>query len=147
MAVAQWPGVIPPGSTSNAAAVHFDLFSTILEATGTAIPAKNGRHPVRGVSLLSHLRSGGKTPLPDRYLFWDLYGSVGALHGPWKMVGEISNHHGKFDKAAAEAATATFELYNLDEDPGEKADLAQKQPEIYRDIKQRHLEWLRQFAN
>jgi arylsulfatase A-like enzyme len=147
MAAAQWPGVIPPGSTSDAPAVHFDLFSTILEATGTAAPSRNGGHPVRGVSLLSHLKSGGKTALPDRYLFWDLYGSVGALHGPWKMVGEISNHHGKFDKAADEAATATFELYNLNDDLGEKTDLAQKQPEIYRDLKQRHLDWLRQFAN
>ena len=40
-----------------------------------------------------------------------------------------------------------IELYNLAEDLGEKTDLAQKQPEIYRDLKQRHLDWLRQFAN
>jgi arylsulfatase A-like enzyme len=146
MAVAQWPGVIPSGSISNEPAVHFDLFSTILEATGVAVPSQNGGHPVRGVSLLPHLKSGGNTTLPDRYLFWDLYGSVGALHGPWKMVGEISNHHGKFDKAAAEAAMSTFELYNLNDDLGEKTDLAQVRPEIYRDLKQRHLDWLRQFA-
>jgi arylsulfatase A-like enzyme len=141
-AVMQWPGVIPRGTTSHAAAVHFDLYGTILEAAGVPIPKQNGGVPIRGISLVDHLRSGGTAPLADRYLFWDLYGSVGALHGPWKMVGEIGNHHGKFDKALAEAREATFELYNLDEDPGEKNNLAATKPEVYADLKKRHEEWL-----
>lgn len=78
----QWPGVIPAGAVSSADAAHFDLFSTILEAAGVPIPSKNGRHPIRGVSLLPHAKSAAKTALPDRYLFWDLYGDCGALHGP-----------------------------------------------------------------
>lgn len=145
-AMMQWPGVIPAGSVSNADAAHFDVFATILDAAGVKVPEKNGRYPVRGVSLLPHLKSGGKVPLPDRYLFWDLYGAVGALHGPWKMVGEISNHHGNFGKAAQEASTAKFELYHLKDDPAEKTDLADQRPEIYADLKRRHLEWLRAFA-
>ena len=63
------------------------------------MPTKNGGHPVHGVSLLPHLRSGGTEALPDRYLFWDLYGKMAAVHGRWKIVGEIPNHHGKFEKA------------------------------------------------
>ncbi|MDQ3623826.1 MAG: sulfatase-like hydrolase/transferase [Verrucomicrobiota bacterium] len=145
-ALMQWPGVIPAGSVSDASATHFDLFSTILEAAGISVPAKNGSYPVRGVSLLPLLRAGGKAELPDRYLFWDLYGKVGALHGPWKMVGEISNHRGRFDRAVADAEKATFELYNLAEDLGETSNVAAKFPEIYGDLKARHLEWLRQFA-
>jgi arylsulfatase A-like enzyme len=145
-AVMQWPGVIPPASVSHADAAHFDLFSTILDAAGIVPPEKNGSYPVSGVSLLPHLRSGGKSSLPDRYLFWDLYGQVGALHGSWKMVGEISNHHGKFDQAVREAENARFALYNLDDDLGETTDLADACPEIYRDLKARHLQWLRQFA-
>ena len=145
-AVMQWPGVIPPGSVSRADAMHFDLFSTILDAAGVAVPEKNGAYAVSGVSLLPHLRSGGKTALPDRHLFWDLYGQVGALHGNWKMVGEISNHHGKFDQAAREAEKAKFELYNLAEDLGEKDDRSAQFPQIYDDLKARHLSWLRQFA-
>jgi arylsulfatase A-like enzyme len=145
-AVMQWPGVIPANSVSHASAIHFDLFSTILDAAGVPLPEKNGRFPLRGVSLMPHLRSGGKTPLPDRYLFWDLYGEVGALHGDWKMVGEIGNHHGRFDRAAEETEKAQFRLYNLAEDLGEKQDLAAKHPDIYRDLKARHLEWIRAFA-
>jgi arylsulfatase A-like enzyme len=145
-AVMQWPGVIPSNTVSHVSAVHFDIFSTILDATGATVPEKNGSLPVRGVSLLPHLRSGGKAPLPDRYLFWDLYGDVGALHGAWKMVGEIPNHHGRFDRAVADAEKAQFRLYNLAEDIGEKNDLAATQPKIYQDLKARHLDWLRAFA-
>jgi arylsulfatase A-like enzyme len=146
-AVMQWPGVIPDGIVSSADAVHFDLFSTILDAAEVKVPEKNGPYAVSGVSLLPHLCSKGKTSLPDRHLFWDLYGQVGALHGKWKMVGEISNHHGKFDQAWKESKDAKFALYNLAEDLGEKTDISEKHPEIYQDLKTRHLDWLKRFAD
>ena len=98
------------------------------------------------MSLLPHLRSGGKEQLPDRYLFWDLYGQCGAARGPWKLVGEISNHHGRFGPAAAEAEKTTFALFNLEHDLGEKDDVSGKFPDIYKDLKTRHVQWLRSFA-
>jgi len=104
---------------------------------------------LRGMQVaadLALLRAPTQVKLPDRYLFWDLYGDVAALHGKWKMVGQISNHHGKFDKAVREAEGAKFALYNLDEDLGETIDVSEKFPEVYRDLKSRHLDWLRQFA-
>jgi arylsulfatase A-like enzyme len=145
-AAMQWPGVIPPGTVSGAPAVAFDFFSTVLDAAGVPVPQTNGKYSVHGVSLLSHLRSGGKEQLPDRYLFWDLYGQCGAAHGPWKLVGEISNHHGRFGPAADEAEMAKFALFNLDEDIGEKNDLSAQFPDVYKDLKTRHVEWLRSFA-
>jgi arylsulfatase A-like enzyme len=145
-AVMQWPRVIPAGTVSSANAAHFDIFSTVLDAAGLPVPARNGRFPVQGVSLLPHLRSRGAAALPDRYVFWDLYGQCGAVHGKWKLVGEISNHHGKFDLAAREAEKTVFELYDLDADLGETRNVAATFPEIYSDLKQRHLTWLRQFA-
>jgi arylsulfatase A-like enzyme len=142
-AVIQWPGVIPVGITSNADAVHFDLFATILDAARIAPPTENGGIKVSGVSLLPHLKSGGTSPLPDRALFWDLYGKQAALHGAWKIVAEMPNHHGKFDGAIAAAEAQQFELYNLADDPGETRDLAAQHPDVYRDLKQRHIDWLR----
>ena len=62
------------------------------------------------------------------------------------MVGQISNHHGKFANAVHEAEGTKFALYNLDEDLGETTDVSETFPEIYRDLKIRHLDWLRQFA-
>ena len=142
----QWPGVIPPGTVSGAPAVAFDVFSTVLDAAGVPVPQKNGNYSVHGVSLLPHLRSGGKEQLPDRYLFWDLYGQCGAAHGPWKLVGEISNHHGRFGPAADEAEKTKFALYNLEQDLGEKNDLSAQFPDVYQDLKTRHVQWLRSFA-
>jgi arylsulfatase A-like enzyme len=141
-AVMQWPGHIPAGSVSHANAAHFDLFATILDATGTDIPQKNGRLSIAGVSLLDHLTSGGKSALPDRFLFWELYGASAALHGPWKIVAHLDNHNGKFNKAATTAEAATFELFNLDTDIGETHNLAANHQEIYTDLKNRFVEWL-----
>jgi arylsulfatase A-like enzyme len=145
-AVMQWPGVIPPETVSGAPAMAFDVFSTVLDAAGVPVPQTNGKYSVHGVSLLPHLRSGGKENLPDRYLFVDLYGQCGAIHGPWKIVGEISNHHGRFGPAAEEAEKTMFALYNLEQDLGEKNDVSGQFPDIYQDLKTRHVQWLRSFA-
>lgn len=141
--VIKWPGVIPAGTVSEADAVHFDIFVTILEAAGVEVPKTNGEFPISGQSLLSHLRTGGKPPLEDRYLFWDLYGKQAALKGDWKLVGNLPNHRGDFRQAALDAENAEFELYNLKSDPGEKQNVAKEQLEIYQDLKRRHVEWLR----
>jgi arylsulfatase A-like enzyme len=145
-AVMQWPGVIPAGTVSHADAAHFDLFATILDAAGVQVPPANGGIAVSGRSLLPHLRSGGRTALADRYLFWDLYGQQAALHGEWKLVGELPNHRGDFRQAATDAAAAGFQLFNLEQDPGERHDLAAEYPAIHDDLKRRHVDWLRAVA-
>lgn len=145
-AVVQWPGVIPPGPVSTGNAVHFDLFSTILEAAGIPVPKTNGNYPVGGTSLLDHLKSGGKRPLPDRYLFWDLFGKMAAVHGDWKLVGQIPNHHGRFQQAIPLIEKTQFELYHLGKDLGEKHDLAGEHPEVYQDLRRRYIEWMRRVS-
>ncbi len=141
-AVMQWPGTIPPNSLSRASGVHFDLFATILDVAGTEIPDTNGRIPMDGVSLLPHLKSGGKAALPDRVLFFDLWGKQAAIHGPWKIVADTGNHHGKFEQAVASAKSADYMLVNLDNDLGETTDLKDAHPEIYADLKARFIAWL-----
>lgn len=145
-AVMQWPGVIPAGTVSQADAAHFDLFSTILDAAGVPAVAKNGDMPVRGTSLLPHLRSGGRTALPERYLFWDLYGRMAAVHGPWKIVANGPNHHGHFTKTIPVVEQTDFELFNLDRDLGEANNLAAENPEVYGRLKSRYVEWFKEIA-
>ncbi|MCI0460615.1 MAG: sulfatase-like hydrolase/transferase [Gemmataceae bacterium] len=140
-AIMRWPAVIPPGWVSNQPAVHFDVFSTVLDAAGVAVPVRNGAHPVHGLSLLPHVRSGGKESLPDRYLFWDLFGKMAAVHGRWKLVGEIPNHHGKFAAAVPRIQQTQFELYDLATDLGETKNLAAEQPGVYQDLKDQYVRW------
>ncbi len=142
-AVMQWPGTIPARTVSRADAVHFDLFATILDVAGMPMPNKNGRLSMDGISLLEHLTTGAAASIPDRYLYWDLFGKQGALHGPWKIVADTENHHGDFLKAARNAESAEFTLVNLENDLGEATNLALEYPEIYSDLKKRLVEWLR----
>ena len=131
------PRRTPPPSTSSAPS-STPPASPCRRRTATTPSAASASSPM--------LRSGAEVELPDRYLFWDLYGQCGAAHGPWKLVGEIANHHGHFGPAADEAEKTQFALYNLDRDLGEKDDLSARFPDIYRDLKRRHVEWLRGFA-
>ena len=138
-----WPGVIPARIVSDAPAAHFDIFATALAAAGVDVPQRNGAHRVGGVNLLPHLKSGGKTPLAERELYWDLYGKMGAARGDWKIVAEMENHHGKFDAAIPVIEQTRFELYNLADDLGETRDLSDAHPDIAADMKRRYVEWFR----
>ncbi len=142
-AVIRWPGVIPPGVISDAPAMASDVFATCLDAAGVDVPRANGRHPVHGVSLLGHLRSGGKASLPDRYLFWDLWGKLAAYHDGWKLVGQIDNHRGRFAAAVSQIEAAQFELYYLPEDIGERHDLAKEKPAVSAEMKRRLIAWFK----
>ena len=84
-----------------------------------------------------------KGPFDDRVMMIHMWVKSG---GKWKLAGEIGNHHGRFAEAVREAENAKFALYDLEQDIGEKNDLSAKHPDIYADLKKRHLEWLRQFA-
>jgi len=141
-AVMQWPGTIPSGSVSHANATHFDLFSTILDIANIRIPDTNGPIPVKGVSLEDHLKSGGSGPLPERTLFWDLFGASAALRGHWKLVAHLDNHNGDFGQAAVNARGATFELYNLSTDLSESRNLAAEHPDTYQELKTQLVAWL-----
>ena len=140
-AMVAWPGVIPRATTANGPAMAADVFATCLDAAGVAVPRTNGRYALHGVSLRDHLASGGAQPLPDRYLFWDLWGKLAAWHDGWKLVGDIGNHHGRFAQAVPQIRDAQFELYYLPDDPGEQKNLAESHPQVYADLKRRLVTW------
>jgi uncharacterized sulfatase len=109
--VASWPGHIARNSRFESAVSNIDLFPTLLAAAGTTGAAGV---EVDGQNLLPHLGSNGKA-LPARPLFWR-DGQLRALqHDGWKLI--VS---GKPDKQW---------LYNLQQDPTEKNNLASTQPE------------------
>ena len=133
--VMRWKNKFPKGLVCDGMTMHFDIFSTILEAAGLAVPKANGSNPVHGVSLLKHILSEGKEPLPERTIFWELTGKVAARKGKWKLVGTIESTRGRWEQTVAELKRADLELYDLEKDIDESEDLREKNPNEYAAIK------------
>lgn len=110
--IARWPGRIAAGSKSNHVSAFWDFMPTACEAAGVKPPAG-----IDGISYLPAL-VGGKQRQHE-FLYWEFHegGSKQAVRmGPWKLIRFVR--------------TGKVELYNLDYDLGEKADIADKQPQI-----------------
>jgi len=140
----QWKGVFPEGAVSDELTMHVDLFSTILETAGIDIPRMNGRNPVRGISLMGHILSGGKTKLPDRTMFFELMGRVGVRRGDNKLVsGQLESVHGDWEAHAAEMGDKDMFLYDLKHDIAESKDLREENSAVYLKMKRDTLEYFK----
>jgi arylsulfatase A-like enzyme len=120
-AVMRWPdGGVSGGRRFDGRLGYIDVLPTVLAAAGAPAPAN-----LDGVNVLPALR--GAEALPERPWFSYIHQSDDAhasVHlGKWKLVA-----HGDFFPAQP-VARPQLELYDLAADPGEKVDLAARQPE------------------
>ena len=130
--IVRWPGKIPAGTVSSEAVSSIDFFPTILEACGVQSPADR---TIDGISLISHLKSGGSESLNRSDLVWHFPhyrhdpGPYSILRsGQWKL---IKYWHGK------------QELFQLNDDPTESNDLAAVFPDRVLQMDQRLVEKLK----
>jgi arylsulfatase A-like enzyme len=130
----QGRAAIEAGATQGA-----DVFNTILEAAGVPVPAGGD-----GVSLLPACRGSGPRAAP-RTLFWHFphyhhlgVAPSGALRsGRWKLIEW-------FERTVGGAVDGPpFELYDLENDPGETHNLAAAQPEVCADLARQLAAWRR----
>ena len=111
-AVFHWPGKIAAAVTDETA-ISIDLLPTIaaIAAAGTE------GLTLDGVDLTPLLFHG--EPLPGRTLFWRRGAQKAVRRGPWKLAVEERNR---------------VELYNLDDDIGERNNLADDKPELVEEL-------------
>jgi arylsulfatase A len=113
--IARWPGVVPADKVSDEPWAFWDFFPTCADLIGAKVPAEA---KTDGVSVLPLLK-GGTAPKRD-YFYWELHESGPSLQairfGDWKAV--------------KNAPSATVELYDLYADPGERTNLAAKNPDV-----------------
>lgn len=126
------PGVTKPGSTCAVPVNGIDWYPTLLDLAGVALPKEQD---VDGVSMVSLLREG---KIADRPLYWHYphYGNQGGepssiiLQEDWKLI--YYHEDGR------------NEIYNLAQDPAEQVDLADKQRDRVRTMRQTLDAWLKE---
>jgi len=119
-AVAYWPGKIRAGTVTHETSMTMDLFPTMTAMAGAKLPRGL---KLDGTSLLPLLLEGKK--LPERTLFWRFRKEHAVRKGPWKLLVRGENQY----------------LFNLDDDIGEKNDLASVKPEIFKALQAEYLAW------
>jgi arylsulfatase A len=108
--ILRWPGTIPAGRLSSDIVSILDLYPTFVSAAGGRIPAER---PVDGVDVTAVLKGTGSSARKE--LFYFLNANLQAVReGEWKLV-------------VGPAPTA---LFNLNNDPAERHDVAAANPEI-----------------
>ena len=120
--VIAWPARIAPGRTSEQVAISMDWLPTLLAAAGTA-PDSN--YPPDGMNLLPALT--GNAAALDRKLFW-------RYKGKWQHAARIGNY--KYLKIIDN----TF-LFDVVEDPLERANLKERRKDIYERLVAEWLSW------
>ena len=121
--IALWPGRVPAGRTSDHAWAMWDVLPTLVEVAGGTPPTG-----IDGLSMVSALTGKGDAPTHD-HLYWEFHeegGKQAVRRGNWKAV--------RLD--LMKNPDAPVALYDLAADPGEMRDVATRNPEIARAMKE-----------
>lgn len=129
--IVYWRGAAEEGTEKDVPVSSIDLFPTICEAAGIALPAD---HVIDGESIIPALTRS--EDLRRKALFWhfphyrgrDVVPYSIIRKGDWKL---IKRYEGK-----------TFELFNLKTDLSETADLSEKMPDKVTELDMDLRKWL-----
>ena len=125
-AILEWPEVLKKSRVTSYPASVLDILPTILEITRVSYP--DAKRPLDGVSLVPLLDGEIETrrkPIPFRHT-----GRAAWIDNNMKL---LTNSMQK----------GSFALYDLEMDPEEQNDLAEKYPETFRKMRQQLLSWSR----
>ena len=142
--VMNWKGKLSQGGVvSESHVMHCDIFSTLLDAAGLTVPERNGKNPVRGISLLPHILSSGKTSVPERTMIFELWGNIGVRKGDYKLWADLGRDYSPdWNALVGEISQSDLELFDLSVDITETEDMRTKLPEVYASLKAELLEHL-----
>ena len=124
--LAWWPGRIAPGSVCDAVAGTIDLLPTAVALAGGTVPAE----PVIDGRDISPLLFGRTKQSPrEAHYYFANYNLQAVRQGPWKLA-IAAQPEGMGNSLPKDATNQTPRLYNLDQEIGERTNLAEQHPEI-----------------
>jgi arylsulfatase A-like enzyme len=131
------PGTIKAGSISNTPICSVDLYPTLHEFSKSQLP-KN--YKLDGESYLSQLLGSDSKSMKRTEIFWHFPGYLGAGENTYRTkpvsVVRSGNH-----KLLEFLEDGRIELYNLQEDVGEKNNLASQMPELKKELSEKLHAW------
>ena len=139
--IVSWPKAIQErGSICHEIGHVMDFMPTFVALSGAEYPAERNGHPVQrmeGMNLKPLL--SGENPVDRGPLFWEFSGCRAARLGQWKIVtqGPPRNHV----KIAIPPGNERWELYDMEADRCELADLADRYPDKVTDMDALWKEW------
>src|SRR5262249_36713879 len=118
--VAHWPkGIAARGEFRDQVGHVIDIMATCVELCGAKYPEKRSETPITPMEGKSLVPAFAGKPLAREYLAWEHEGNRAIRAGKWKLVAK---------------ANAASELYALNADPVELADLAAKHPDRVKEL-------------
>lgn len=119
-ACVEWPGTIPSGGRTEARCSTVDFFPTFANLAGFNFSKKQER-PIDGVDLMPVIR--GEVSAREKSLYFGFRRLYSGIDGKALIEGDY--------KVLREAKSGgPLRLYNLAEDPYEKQDIAEANPEL-----------------
>lgn len=119
--IAFWEGKILPGTKTSHISAFWDIMPTAAELAGIQAPEN-----INGISFLPTLLNREKQKQHE-YIYWEFHekgGRKALRKGDWKLV--------QYDVFNPEKTTT--ELYNLSTDIGEENNVADKNPELVKEL-------------
>lgn len=137
----KWPGRIPSGTTTDVPFISVDFFPTFLELAAGSPPKDQ---PLDGVSFISCLTSGGKTPPTRDALYWHFPGYLGS-GSDWRTTPAGAIRVGDF-KLIEFFEDGRRELYDLRHDLSQAKNLASTMPGKATELQTRLAAWRTQIG-
>lgn len=137
--ILRWPGKIPAGTVCREPAMTIDILPTVARLAGAELPP----HKIDGKDIwpLISGQANARSPQEAYFFYWDRHLQA-VRAGQWKLhfphtyrtlAGKAGGREGK--PASYSQAETALVLYDLDKDPGETTDVADKHPEVVQRLK------------
>lgn len=132
--IIRWPGVTKPGTVSQVPVSTIDFYPTFLAVTGGV----DNQHDVDGVNILPVLKGASTLARKEMYWHYPHYSNQGGKPGA-----AIRQNNFKLIEFYEDGKV---ELYDLNQDRGEKKNLAAGMPEKVKELQKKLAQW-RQSVN
>jgi len=126
--IVQWKGQLPAGETYGYPVISLDILPTAVTAAGGNI---SNDWQLDGVNLLPHLAGSNKTR-PHNELYWRFLFQNCIRTSEWKLVQVKEKKRGK---------VLDWQLFNIQDDPGESTDVIEHYPEVADKLMKRYDQW------